>query len=106
MAQMGGCGVVWLVRVLRLRGRAQGTVVREAPSDGISCAVVSFVTADGVRFEFEGDDGRPTGATVPVRYDEHDPNRARVDTFEGSFFLPALCFFGVLVGVALIVATG
>ena len=104
MASMVGYGVLSLARVLRLRGRAQGTVVRQdSGEDGSPRVVVSFVTPGEGAVQFVSQATAPTGATVPVRYDERHPDLARVNTFGGSFVLLTICFFTFLMGVALII---
>ena len=57
--------------------------------------VVRFTTGAGQATEFQSASGSippryAVGATVPVRYDPHDPARAEIATFANQWLLPVL----------------
>jgi hypothetical protein len=108
---MLACGVVpvslgafMLREVLGMRASATGIVVgSEVAGDAQKLPIVTFTTAHGeeARFVSNAEMGRflgpRIGDMVPVRYDERRLDRARIDTFRGSFQEPVVV---LLIGVA------
>ncbi len=93
MALTLGLQGAWsLLKTLRSRASAVGTVSdMKLGADGL-VPVVDFVGADGTagRFCADHDGYLKLGETVPVRYDRRAPHRVRIATFQGSYLRPIL----------------
>jgi hypothetical protein len=97
---LGSCW--WIAVLLRMRGRASGTIVAtETGPDCETLPVVAFTPLQGPATRFVGAApiGPGIGETVAVRYDVADPGQARIATLRGSFLGPAI---GLLAGFLLL----
>ncbi|ASY32044.1 MULTISPECIES: DUF3592 domain-containing protein [unclassified Streptomyces] len=62
---------------------ARGRVVSHNTAHDAVFAIIDFTDADGTRYTFQSQSSGvgklPLGREVPVRYEAHDPNIARID---------------------------